>query len=46
MILVKPNDYASNGEDLFDRFENGVIRNPDQVRGSYKGNMIRYLSHY
>lgn len=46
MILVKPNDYASNSENLFDRFENGLLPSPDQVRGSYKGNMIRYLNRY
>ncbi|MCH5463215.1 DUF3310 domain-containing protein [Lactobacillus sp. LC28-10] len=46
MTLVKPDYYASNGEDLFDRFEKGLLPDPNQVRGFYKGNVIKYLTRY
>lgn len=42
---LKPSYYSSNGHDLFDRFETGLLTS-DEVRGFYKGNVIKYLIRY
>lgn len=42
---LKPDYYASNGKDLFDRFEDGLIPS-DEIRGFYKGNIFKYITRY
>lgn len=36
---------GQDGKDLFDRFEEGLL-SPDEVRGFYKGNIIKYVTRY
>lgn len=36
---------GSDGKDLFDRFEEGLL-SPDEIRGFYKGNIIKYVTRY
>lgn len=44
---LKPNYYqGSDGQDLFSRFEHGLLNNPDQVRGFYVGNVMKYITRY
>lgn len=43
---MKPDYYkGTDGKDLFDRFEAGLLT-VDQVRGFYTGNVIKYLTRY
>lgn len=42
---IKPGYYASNGKDLFDRFEEGLML-ADEIRGFYKGNVFKYITRY
>lgn len=42
---LKPDYYASNGKDLFDRFEEGLML-ADEIRGFYKGNIFKYITRY
>lgn len=43
---LSPDYYqGSDGKDLFDRFESGLL-SPDEVRGFYKGNIIKYVTRY
>lgn len=44
--MINPGYYkGTDGKDLFDRFEDGLMA-PDQVRGFYTGNVIKYLTRY
>ena len=45
MSATKPSYYSNNGKDLFDRFEGGLMT-AEQVRGFYKGNIIKYVTRY
>lgn len=42
---IKPDYYTSNGLDLFDRFEGGLMP-INQVQGFYIGNIIKYVTRY
>lgn len=44
-MSIKPDYYKSNGKDLLDRFEEGLLTE-DEVRGFYKGNIIKYTVRY
>lgn len=44
-MSIKPDYYKSNGKDLLDRFEEGLLTK-DEVRGFYKGNIIKYTVRY
>lgn len=44
--MIKPDYYkGQDGKDLFDRFEDGLLT-VDEVRGFYKGNVIKYVTRY
>lgn len=46
MAEIRPNYYkGKDGKDLFDRFEEGLL-SKDEVRGFYKGNIIKYVTRY
>lgn len=45
MSTTKPSYYSNNGKDLLDRFEGGLMT-AEQVRGFYKGNIIKYVTRY
>lgn len=45
MTEVKPIYYVGGTTDLFEKFEMGLITE-DEVRGFYKGNVIKYLTRY
>lgn len=45
MKKIIPDYYFKNHHDLFDHFENGVL-SPDQIRGFYIGNIMKYLTRY
>lgn len=45
MSKTEPSYYKQGGKDLFDRFEDGLMT-PDEIRGFYKGNIIKYLTRY
>lgn len=43
---IKPKYYrGEDGKDLFDRFEEGLL-SKDEVRGFYKGNIVKYVARY
>lgn len=46
MSELRPDYYkGTDGKDLFDRFEAGLL-SADEVRGFYKGNAIKYITRY
>lgn len=45
MKKIIPDYYFKKHHDLFDQFEAGLM-GPDQVRGFYIGNIIKYLTRY
>lgn len=44
-MSIEPDYYQNNGKDLLDRFEEGLLTK-DEVRGFYKGNIIKYTVRY
>lgn len=44
-MSIEPDYYQNNGKDLLDRFEEGLLTE-DEVRGFYKGNVIKYTVRY
>lgn len=44
-MSIEPDYYKNNGKDLLDRFEEGLLTE-DEVRGFYKGNIIKYTVRY
>lgn len=43
---LRPKYYkGKDGQDLFSRFENGLL-SKEQVRGFYLGNIIKYITRY